>query len=45
MATTTAPASQIAERRLIDASRAQLIPEALGSLCYDMTAIASPTGE
>jgi succinyl-diaminopimelate desuccinylase len=38
---TTAPASLTAT----DSARASITPDALGRLCYDMTAIASPTGE
>src|SRR6187455_1783139 len=33
------------ERSLIDAARAGISPSALGDLCYDMTSIASPSGE
>lgn len=33
------------ERSLILAARARLSPRAIGDLCYDMTSIASPSGE
>jgi acetylornithine deacetylase/succinyl-diaminopimelate desuccinylase-like protein len=39
------PTSAAATRSLIDVARGGLSPDALGELCYDMTSIASPTGE
>lgn len=33
------------QRAVVDAARASLSPSAIGDLCYEMTAIASPTGE
>jgi succinyl-diaminopimelate desuccinylase len=42
----TAPAALTAdEKAVVERARAALSPAALGELCYEMTSIASPTGE